>query len=70
MLQQHIRNFTDKVIEALNMGSMEMINLHQDMLTPDFVLLGLLVQEDSMIMEILESAYPHDPEISQKIIER
>jgi len=68
MLQQHIRNFTDRVIEALNVGSMEMINLHQDTLTPDFVLLGLLAQEDSMIIEILEDAYPHEPELSQKII--
>jgi ATP-dependent Clp protease ATP-binding subunit ClpC len=70
MLQQHIRNFTDKVIESLNLGSMEMINLHQDTLTPDFVLLGLLSQEDSMIVEILETAYPHDLDISQKIIEK
>ena len=70
MLQQHIRNFTDRVIEALNVGSMEMINLHQDTLTPDFVLLGLLAQEDSMIIEILEDAYPLEPELSQKIIER
>ncbi len=70
MLQQHIRNFTDRVIEALNVGSMEMINLHQDTLTPDFVLLGLLAQEDSMITDILEAAYPHDLELSQKIIEK
>lgn len=70
MLQQHIRNFTDRVIEALNVGSMEMINLHQDTLTPDFVLLGLLAQEDSIITTILEEAYPHDLELSQKIIER
>jgi ATP-dependent Clp protease ATP-binding subunit ClpC len=70
MLQQHILNFTDRVIEALNVGSMEMINLHQDTLTPDFVLLGLLAQEDSMIIEILEDVYPHEPELSQKIIER
>ena len=70
MLQQHIRNFTDRVIEALNVGTMEMINLHQDTLTPDFVLLGLLAQKDSMIMDILEDAYPHDLELSQKIIER
>ena len=69
MLQQHIRNFTDRVIEALNVGSMEMINLHQDTLTPDFVLLGLLAQEDSIVTSILEEAYPHDLELSQKIIE-
>ncbi|MZH42247.1 MAG: AAA domain-containing protein [Nitrospinae bacterium] len=70
MLQQHIRNFTDKVIEALNVGSMEMINLHQDTLTPDFVLLGLLAQENSIIAEILEATYPHDNELSQKIIDQ
>lgn len=70
MLQQHIRNFTDKVIEALNVGSMEMINLHQDTLTPDFVLLGILSHEDSIILEILEVSYPHDLEIAQKIIEQ
>ena len=70
MLQQHIRNFTDKVIEALNVGSMEMINLHQDTLTPDFVLLGLLAQENSIIAEILEANYPHDTELSQKIIDQ
>jgi len=70
MLQQHIRNFTDKVIEALNVGSMEMINLHQDTLTPDFVLLGLLAQEDSIIGKILETAYPYDTEIPQKLIEK
>ena len=61
MLQQHICNFTDSVIEAINVGSMEMINLHQDTLTPDFVLLGLLAQEDSMIIEILEDAYLQEP---------
>ncbi len=27
MLQQYIRYFTDKVIEALNVGSVEMVNL-------------------------------------------
>ena len=70
MLQQHIRNFTDKVIEALNVGSMEMINLHQDALTPDFVLLGILAMEESIIPEILETAYPHDLELAQKIIEQ
>ncbi len=70
MLQQHIRNFTDKVIDALNVGSMEMINLNQDTLTPDFIFLGLLAQEDSTIVEILETAYPHDLELSQKFIDK
>ena len=47
MLQKYIRQLTNKVIEALNIGSMEMINLHQEHLTPDFILIGLLEQDDS-----------------------
>ena len=54
----------------LNVGSMEMINLHEDTLTPDFVLLGLLEKENSIIAEILEATYPHDTELSQKIIDQ
>ena len=48
MLQQHVRHLTDKAIEALNVGSVEMVNLHQNLLTPDFILIGLLEQEDSI----------------------
>lgn len=70
MLQQYIRFFTDKVIESLNVGTMEMVNLHQNLLTPDFILLGLLEQEDSLIISLLETAYPEDKSLSNKIIEK
>ncbi len=70
MLQKFIRQATNKVIEALNVGSMEMINLNQDLLTPDFVLVGLLEQENSMIVELLENAYPEDTELVHTLLER
>ncbi len=70
MLQQFVRYFTNKVIEALNIGSMEMINLRQDLLTPDFILLGLLEQEDSIIAELLDKINPEEKNLSNKLLEK
>ena len=54
MLQKYIRYCTKKVIEAINIGSMELVNMRRNLFTPDFILLGLLVQDDSSIMAIVE----------------
>ncbi len=70
MLQQYIRYFTDKVIDALNLGTMEMVNMNQNLLTPDFILLGLLVQEDSMIVKLLEATYPENKDLTNQILEK
>jgi len=70
MLQQYIRHLTEKVIEGLNIGSMEMVNLHQNVLTPDFILVGLLEQEDSILVKLLEQAYPEDKDISDKVLQK
>ncbi|MFQ5450282.1 MAG: ATP-dependent Clp protease ATP-binding subunit [Nitrospinaceae bacterium] len=70
MLQQYIRYFTNKVIEALNIGSMEMINMRQELLTPDFILVGLLEQQDSMIVEFLETTFPEDKTLANKLLEK
>ena len=69
MLQKYVRHFTNKVIEALNIGSMEMINLHVDLLTPDFILLGLLEQEDSMVAELLERVQPTNKTLARDLID-
>ncbi len=69
MLQQYVRYFTNKVIEALNIGSMEMINLHQNLLTPDFILLGLLEQEESMIAELLGRLRPDEKHLASNLVE-
>jgi ATP-dependent Clp protease ATP-binding subunit ClpC len=70
MLQQHLRQLTDKVIEALNVGTMEMVNLRQTLLTPDFILIGLLEQQDSRIVKLLETYYPEDKKLTRKILDR
>jgi len=70
MLQQHLRQLTDKVIEALNVGTMEMVNLRQTLLTPDFILIGLLEQQDSRIAKLLETYYPEDKKMTRKILDR
>ncbi|MCH6578784.1 MAG: AAA family ATPase [Nitrospinae bacterium] len=70
MLQQHLRQLTDKVIEALNVGTMEMVNLRQTLLTPDFILIGLLEQQDSRIVKLLETYYPEDKKMTRKILDR
>lgn len=61
---------TDKAIEALNMGTMEMVNLRQAVLTPDFILIGLLEQQDSMVMKLLTTYYPEDKALPRKILDR
>jgi len=70
MLKQYIRYFTDKVIEALNVGSVEMVNLHQNLLTPDFILIGMLEQEASMTVKLIETSYPENKNLSNQILEK
>jgi len=55
-MQRTLRQCTEKVIEAMNLATMEMVNLKQNMLTPSLVLLGLLEQADSVVMRIFEEA--------------
>lgn len=54
MLQKYIRYCTKKVLEAVNIGTMELVNMGHTVFTTEFVLLGLLVQNDSSIIAIME----------------
>ena len=47
------RHCTERVIEAVNIGSMELVNLRQNELTPEFILLGLLEQDDSEALRLV-----------------
>jgi len=69
MLQQYIRQFTDKVVEALNIGSMEMVNMGYSLLTPDFILVGLLEQEESMVAELLDRVRPEEKNLASNLLE-
>ena len=54
MLQKYIRYCTKKVLDAVNIGTMELVNMGHTVFTAEFVLLGLLVQNDSTIITIME----------------
>jgi len=54
MLQKYIRYCTKKVLDAINIGTMELVNMGHTVFTTEFVLLGLLVQNDSSIITIIE----------------
>ena len=69
MLQQYVRQFTDKVVEALNIGSMEMVNMGYSLLTPDFILVGLLEQEESMVAELLDRVRPEEKNLASNLLE-
>ena len=52
------RHCTERVIEAVNIGSMELVNLRQNELYPEFILLGLLEQDDSEILRLFKELRP------------
>ncbi|MBC8555948.1 MAG: hypothetical protein H8D23_40565, partial [Candidatus Brocadiales bacterium] len=54
MLQKYIRYCTKKVLDAINIGTMELVNMGHAVFTTEFVLLGLLVQNDSSLITIME----------------
>ncbi len=54
MLQKYIRYCTKKVLDAINIGTMELVNMGHTVFITEFVLLGLLVQNDSSIIAIME----------------
>ena len=61
------RHCTERVIEAVNIGSMELVNLRQNELTPEFVLLGLLEQDNSETLRLIEEL-GHPPAQTKKSI--
>ena len=53
-MQRFAHLFTEKVMEAINIGLMEMAQISQNTFTPDFVLIGMLQQEDSLLLSVFE----------------
>lgn len=70
MFQKHLRNSTEKVIHAINIGTMELANLRQSVFTPDFILLGLIEQDDSIVFKILKELSLEAQTILDVITER
>ncbi len=69
MFQKYLYRCTEKVIEALNLGLVELVNVHQNVFTPDFILLGLLQQKNSQPAKIIDRIAEDNGELRSKIVE-
>ena len=69
-MQRYFYYCTDKVMEAVNIGSMEMLTLKQNELSPEFILLGLIQQEDSILIDIFEDMGMDAKEISKRLLDK
>jgi len=63
------RHCTERVIEAVNIGSMELVNLRQNELTPEFILLGLLEQDNSEAMRLIADLGHPAPQTKKSIVD-
>ena len=69
MLQKYIRYCTKKVLEAINIGTMELINMKRNVFSSEFILLGLLVQDDSSVLAIIDQLKMDTEGIKQRLID-
>ena len=63
------RHCTERVIEAINIGSMELVNLKQNELSPEFVLIGLLEQDDSEVLRLFKDLGRDSVETKNSILD-
>jgi len=69
-MYKYFRFFTEQVIEAINIASSEMMNLQQTELTPEFLLIGLLEQEDSLVLKIFREMGFEPQSMKDQILDR
>lgn len=70
MFQKYLRICTEKVIHAINIGTMELANLRQTVFSPEFILLGIIEQDDSIVLKIIEQIKPDHIKIIDSITEK
>lgn len=70
MFQKYLRLCTEKVIHAINIGTMELANLRQTIFTPEFILLGIIEQEGSIVHTIFETMDKNPLRIIDQITEK
>ena len=69
-MQRFAHLFTEKVMEAINIGLMEMAQISQNTFTPDFVLIGMLQQEESLLLSVFERMNLDPGGTKKKLLER
>jgi ATP-dependent Clp protease ATP-binding subunit ClpC len=57
-MQKYLGLCTEKVMEAFNYATSELMNRQQNVVTPELILLGLLEQENSVVVRVLQEAEP------------
>jgi ATP-dependent Clp protease ATP-binding subunit ClpC len=70
MFQKYLRLCTEKVIHAINIGTMELANLRQTEFTPEFIMLGIIEQDDSIVIDILEEITSDPIKLVDRITEK
>ena len=68
MFQQYLYRCTEKVIQEINIGLMEFLELKQEYFTPEMILIGMLEHKNSGLLKIFEEAGYQPEEISNKIL--
>ena len=69
MFQKYLFHCTEKCIGALNIGIKEMVNMRKTILKPEFILLGLIEQHDSVVIRILSEMGMNADEIRDSIMQ-
>ncbi len=69
-VQRFAHLLTEKAIETINIGLMEMAQLSQNTFTPDFVLIGMLQQEESLLVSVFERMSLDAAGVKSRLLER
>ena len=70
MFQKYLRLCTEKVIHGINIGTMELANLRQTVFTSEFILLGIIEQHESIVVDILDQLTSDPIKIVDTITEK
>jgi len=68
LFQQFLYRCTEKVIQEINIGILEFLELKQEYFTPEMILIGMLEHKNSGLLKIFEEAAYQPEEISNKIL--
>ena len=69
MFRSYIEKRTQKVLQTLDVAVSEMAAMHENLLTPDLILLALLSHQDSEAVKIFESLLPEPRDFIRHIVE-
>jgi len=67
VFQNYMKKCTKKTLQALELAVSELVALHQTELTPDFILLGLLSQQDNEPNRLLKSLLDNPLELATQL---